>query len=257
MSDRDSYPPGVPCWTAVLGPDPTIVGAFYAELLGWELTGPEGSREFPYYVGTLRGRPVAGIGSLPEGAAPMWTTHVRVDRVEDALEAVTRAGGTVIAGPLDSPDRRMGVFTDAQGALLCVSEDGPRDGAQVVNEPGAWAMSALQTSEADAAGAFYGAVFGWETESFAPGVSMVRLPGYVGGEPEQPVPRDVVAVLATGEGAATWGVDFWVHDADATAALAAERGGTVLVAPHDVPMFRSAVLADPWGAAFSVSQLVA
>lgn len=257
MSERDSYPPGVPCWTAVLGPDPSKVGAFYAELFGWELTGPEGSPEFPFYVGTLRGRPVAGVGSLPEGAPPMWTTHVRVERVEEALDAVTAAGGTVVAGPLDAPDGRMGVFTDPQGALLCVSEDGRRDGAQVINEPGAWAMSALQSPDPGAAGPFYAALFGWTTDEFAPGVSMFRRDGYVGGEPQQPVPRDVVAVLATGEGPATWGVDFWVEDADATARLAAERGGTVLVEPHDVPMFRNAVLADPWGAAFSVSQLVA
>jgi hypothetical protein len=29
-----------------------------------------------------------------------------------------------------------------------------------------------------------------------------------------------------------------------------------VVAPYDIPMFRQAVLADPWGAVFSVSQLM-
>ena len=91
-----------------------------------------------------------------------------------------------------------------------------------------------------------------------------RLPGYVGGEPQQPVPRDVVGVMIPngGDGASSavpssWSIDFWVHDADATAERAAELDGTIVVAPHDTPGFRRAILADPHGAAFSVSALTA
>jgi predicted enzyme related to lactoylglutathione lyase len=47
-----------------------------------------------------------------------------------------------------------------------------------------------------------------------------------------------------------------VSDTDATAATADELGGRVLAAPFDAPGFRRAVLADPEGAEFSVSQLV-
>jgi predicted enzyme related to lactoylglutathione lyase len=50
-------------------------------------------------------------------------------------------------------------------------------------------------------------------------------------------------------------VNLRVDDTDAIAAPAAELGGTVLAPPIDTPGFRSAVLADPQGAAFSVSQL--
>ncbi|MBA3408254.1 MAG: VOC family protein, partial [Solirubrobacterales bacterium] len=35
-----------------------------------------------------------------------------------------------------------------------------------------------------------------------------------------------------------------------------ELGGTVVTEPHDAPPFRQAVLADPEGAAFSISELV-
>ena len=59
-------------------------------------------------------------------------------------------------------------------------------------------MSVLHTRAPEAAARFYRDVFGWESESFAPGISLFRLPGYVGGEPAQPVPRDVVAVMAPG-----------------------------------------------------------
>ena len=86
-----------------------------------------------------------------------------------------------------------------------------------------------------------------------------RLPGYVGGVSEQPVPRDVVAAMArAGDGeAAHWRVDFWIADADAAAARATQLGGSVVAGPADAGPFREAVLADPAGATFSVSQLTA
>jgi predicted enzyme related to lactoylglutathione lyase len=131
----------------------------------------------------------------------------------------------------------------------------------VVNEPGAWSMSTLNTPDPAGATAFYRAVFGWEVEPFGE-IALWRLPGYVGGTPQQPVPRDVVAVMAGSSGdrrddQPQWSVDFWVKDADTTAETAAGLGGSVLVPPHDIPGFREAVLADPLGAVFTVSQLTA
>ena len=67
---------------------------------------------------------------------------------------------------------------------------------------------------------------------------------------------EVVATMMPSEGEARWAVDFWIADADAAARAATERGGRVLEAPNEVPPFRSAVLSDPAGADFSVSQLV-
>src|SRR5438270_478007 len=81
--------------------------------------------------------------------------------------------------------------------------------------------------------------------------------GYVGGVPEQPVSREVVAVMArAGDGeAAHWRADFWIADADAAAARATQLGGSIRAGPEDAGPFREAVLADPAGATFSVSQL--
>jgi predicted enzyme related to lactoylglutathione lyase len=70
-------------------------------------------------------------------------------------------------------------------------------------------------------------------------------------------PRDVVGVMIPGTEEAQWSIDFWVDDADTSAELAAGLGGAVVVPPRDIPGFRNAVLADPQGAAFSVSQLMA
>jgi hypothetical protein len=99
-------------------------------------------------------------------------------------------------------------------------------------------------------------VFGWRPEVFGAGgihMTLWRLPGYVGGEPEQPVPRDVVAVMvptaaADREAPPHWSVDFWVTAVDAVADRAARLGGKVVVPPHDTPGFRRAVISDPQGA---------
>jgi predicted enzyme related to lactoylglutathione lyase len=47
-----------------------------------------------------------------------------------------------------------------------------------------------------------------------------------------------------------------VEDADATAARAAELGGTVVVPPLDAPWVRMTVINDPQGATFIASQFV-
>lgn len=114
-------------------------------------------------------------------------------------------------------------------------------------------MSMLATSDPEAAKGFYGQVFGWETDDFE-GAWLWRVPGYVGGEPSQPVPRDVIGVMVPAEGRPPgWDVNFWVHDADETAARAAELGGKVVVPPFDGPVTRDAVLADPQGGVFWVT----
>src|SRR5205823_2267801 len=113
----------------------------------------------------------------------------------------------------------------------------------------------------DTAIEFYGSVFGWRAEAFGFGeqqVKLWRLPGYVGGEPQQPVPRDVVGVMMASNGGAPahWNVDFWIADAEQAATTTKRLGGEVVMGPTDVPGFRTVVLRDPQGATFSVSQLM-
>jgi hypothetical protein len=49
-------------------------------------------------------------------------------------------------------------------------------------------------------------------------------------------------------------VDFWVDDVDAVVERAFHRGGSVVMPPVDCPVGTTAFLADPQGAAFSVSK---
>lgn len=256
MSERSSYPHGVPNWVTCLAADLDEATAFYRRVFGWTFEQDSG-----YALARLRGKEVAGIGPAAEAGAdvpPAWITEVRVDDVDEAARRAERTGGRVLAGPMDlSPASVLVVLADPSGAVLCATQPVGRQGAELVNEPSAWSMSALTVPDLGAVEEFYGEVFGWRREAYG-GSSLWRLPGYVGGEPSQPVPRDVVAVGVEAPGAARWDVDFWIADVEAAVAAAAAAGGAVLSPPSEVPglPFRSATLADPGGAAFSVSQLL-
>jgi uncharacterized protein len=276
MSKRDTYPPGVPCWVETLQPDPRAAQRFYEGVFGWEFTGPgemPGDPPGEYFVARRGGRDVAGVGSSPPpgagadarggAGATAWTTYVATDDVASTAAKAAAAGATVIAGPIEAPPAgRLAVLSDPAGAVFGLWEPELRRGAQLVNEPSAWSMSALQTPDPDGANGFYREVFGWQPESFSMGqmeMTLWRLSGYAGGEPGQPVPRDVVAVMMAGDpsGPGVWGVDFWIEDADVAAERAPALGGRVVAPPVDRAGFRTVVLADPGGAVFSVSQLQA
>ena len=264
MSRRDDYPAGVPCFVDTLTADLDTAMGFYGGIFGWEFAGPgpmPGDPPGDYYVARVHGDDVAGIGTLPaSGAAPTppaWNTHVAVDSIDETADRARAAGATVLVEPFGVPPAgRMAVIADPAGAAFVAWEAGDRAGAARVNEPSAWAMSLLTTPDPAAAREFYGELFGWQAEEFGPSVWLFRRPGYVGGEPDQPVPRDVVAAMtAGGDGPAAWSVDFWIADAEAAAEAAAGLGGTVVAEPFDEATFRRAILAAPDGATFSVSQL--
>ena len=263
MSERDAYEPGVPCWVDTLPPDLDAALSFYGELFGWEFVGP-GPGE--YHVARVRGRDVAGVGPQPAGGAPpvpAWNTYVAVGSADDAAARATGAGGTVLMAPFDVlPAGRMAVIADPDGAAFCLWEARDREGAQLVNEPGAWTMSVLNSRDPERAKAFYGELFGWTTETFTmPGgeISMWRLPGYVGGEPEQPVSREVVATMMQADASTPphWSADFWIADLDGAVARMPGLGGKVIQEPYDVPGtgLRQGVIADPAGTVLSVTEV--
>jgi uncharacterized protein len=284
MLERDAYPAGVPCWVDTGQPDPESAVAFYGDLFGWEFDDrtPPGRSE-PYFVARLRGRDVAGIGAQRPGAppTPAWSTYVAVDSADQAAAAVKDAGGSVLMGPFDISDAgRMGVFSDPSGAVFCVWEAKETMGAQLVNEPGTWNFSELNTRDPEGAKSFYGAVFGWEAGSSdtADGDGGVwRRPGY--GDflaQRDPDLRKRMADVQAPEGfedavawlvpmssdrfpAGTtprWSITFAVDDADVIADRAEKLGGRILAPPLDAPWVRMTVLSDPQGAVFTASKFV-
>lgn len=104
----------------------------------------------------------------------------------------------------------------------------------------------------EAAVAFYAGLFGWTVENVLP--PDAERPYYVG----RIRGGDVAAIGAPDEGApavAAWNTYVWVDDADEITAKVRAAGGSVLVEPFDLPgLGRTAVFADPAGAAFRVWQ---
>jgi predicted enzyme related to lactoylglutathione lyase len=279
--ERDDYPPGVPCWVDTAQPDPEATVHFYGELFGWEFE-DRMPADAPgrYYIAALRGRAVAGIGSLPDAAPPTaaWNTYIGVGSADDTAAKVTDAGGSALTDPFDVFDAgRMAVLADPSGAVFGAWQAKTRKGAQLVNEPGTWNWSDLNTRDPEGSKAFYGAVFGWETSRVdlgeGDGYTMWRLPGY-GDFLERSEPglrrrqaaqgapagfEDAIAWLlpmtngGSEDVAPHWSVTFAVADTDAVADRAAQLGGTITVAPFDAGVVRVAVMRDPQGAAFSVN----
>jgi uncharacterized protein len=278
MPERDGYIPGVPCWIDTSQPDPEAVLDFYGGLFGWEFENvmPEES-DGKYFVARLRGGDVAAIGTIPEGAPPMamWNTYIWVDSADETATKVRDAGGNVVTEPFDVPGSgRMAVFTDPEGAAFCVWQAGEHKGAQIVNEHGSLNFNGLNTRDVEGAKSFYGSVFGWTTLALDAG-EMWTLPGYGDHlERDNPDLRKQLAEMGGPEGfedvvasinpipddqpdtPAHWSVTFSVDDADATAAKAAELGGTVVVPPFDAPWVRLTIINDPQGAMFFAGQFV-
>ena len=259
MSDRDGFQPGVPCWVDTWQADADAAADFYAAVLGWECVGEPGGP----YMCRSRGRDAAMIAQYPPEDAhrpAAWMAYVQVDDLDAAATRVRDAGGSVPVGPIEALDGgRIAIIADPDGGHLGLWQLGRHRGAQVVNEPGAWSWAQLHSRDPEAVKRFYDEVFGWQPEPFGE-LTMFRLAGYEGGEPEQPVPRDVVAgmqPLAQNGMRPHWRVDFWVKDLDAALDAAHSRCGTVLAEPYDAGPFRQAVIADAAGAAFSASQLMA
>lgn len=257
MSNISNYPAGVPCWVDTFQPNPEAAARFYGSLFGWTfdepVAMPDGLAGL-YRTARSGGRRVAGIGQAPDGfPSAVWTTYVAVDDVDATAARTDAAGGGRIVGPTaHGDDGRVAVLTDPIGVAFGIWQAGAHQGAELVNEPGSWTMSSLHTPAPDLSEAFYGQVFGWRLETVPDKpMGFWRLDGYVGGQTEQPMPRDVVAVLAPiGAGDPSpphWSVAVSVVDVDATALQGSTLGGSVLLGPVDTPGFRSAVVADPQG----------
>jgi uncharacterized protein len=137
--------------------------------------------------------------------------------------------------------------------VLGLWQPGRNVGAGLVNEPGAFSWSELETRDPASAKAFYGSVFGWSFEDHEmPGLGTytewklgdASIGGMadIGGRMPEEVP-------------AHWMVYFAVDDADAAVEQVKAGGGEVRFGPVDIPAGRFAMVADPFGAAFAVIKL--
>ncbi len=249
MSHRDTpWPAGTPCWIDVGLPDLDAGREFYTAVFGWDYTG--GEEEFGGYLNaTVDGRPAAGLGPLMDPAAtPRWTTYFATEDAPAHLARATGAGGSVLVPPMQvGPMGTMALAVDPAGGTFGLWQAGAHTGCQVVNSHGGLVWSEGAAPEPAAARAFYTEVFGW---SWSP------VEGAEDYETFALEDRPLGGFGPTGEVSPVgWSVCFQIADTDAAVATVTGRGGSVPMPAVDTPFGRLAVLADPWGAAFSVMQV--
>ncbi|MFJ8691834.1 VOC family protein [Streptomyces roseolilacinus] len=253
MTEAARREPGTPCWVSLMVRGLDATKDFYGELFGWEFQ-PGPPQLGPYVRALLDGREVAGIGRLPtdRGLPGAWTAYLASDDADRTAESVRCGGGTVAVGPLDAGDAgRLVICSDPSGAVFGVWQAAAFPGTAPVAEgtPGAPVWNELLTHESESVVKFYRTVFGHEPEPAAP-AGQDRVALLVGGRPVASV-RGVGTDLPRDRGA-HWMTWFEVADPDAAARRVEELGGRVLRAPRDGAEGRTATVADPEGAVFTI-----
>ncbi|MET0474830.1 MAG: VOC family protein [Mycobacterium sp.] len=272
MTEPKTYPHGVPSWVDTVAHDLDGAKRFYAGLFDWTFTDAMPA-EAPghYLIATIGGEDVAAIASPDsDDEAVTWRTYIAVDDADATAKAVEAAGGTVTVDPVDAgPGGRQAVCVDPRGAEFRLWQARKRLGAQLVNAPGTWNFSDLQTTDPHTAATFYARVFGWEVDDVGY-ATMVRVPGYgahlaatvdpdiMERQADAAVPagfEDTVAwmrIVAQGH-PEYWQVTFAVADRDASAATAEDLGASI-VASGDSEWTKTATVRDPFGAELVLSQ---
>jgi uncharacterized protein len=255
MSERTSYTPGTPCWVDLSTPDVEAAAAFYGELFGWEVPELPNSAEMGGYRRAKKnGKDVAGMVSLmQEGQPPAWSTYIAVADANATMDAVREAGGQVMFEPMEPADYgKMAAFIDPTGAICGVWQPNTFAGAELANEPGAFAWNELGTRDPAAAKAFYSAVFGLGTKDHDMG-EMGTYTEWLVGEASVGGMMDVSGRVPD-EVPAHWMTYFAVENADAAVETIKSSGGGVSFGPIDIPAGRFAIVTDPHGATFAVIQ---
>ncbi len=242
-------------WHELLTIDVKGAMAFYGEVAGWKTEPFKDSKE-PYTMWVASQGPLGGVMTLPEeakkmGAPPHWLAHVEVDDVDATVKKAKSKGAKVFVEPTDIPKvGRFSVFADPQGAVISAFKPAEPMKAHDTSKPGEFSWNELITSDAKAALAFYGDIFGWKVlqeHDMGPmgtyylyGQGDKQYGGMMTKSPDMPMPP-------------SWIHYIQVDDADAAAKRATAMKATLLVGPMDVPGgTRIAQLKDPQGAVFAV-----
>jgi len=117
--------PGTVIWSELNTSDPAAATAFY-QALGIEVAPMESAPG--YFSLSVAGRPVGGmqgLDNMPAGTPSHWLTYFSVDDTDSTVDALTRAGGSVLMPPFDMMAGRMAVVQDPQGGTFAVIRPTP------------------------------------------------------------------------------------------------------------------------------------
>jgi uncharacterized protein len=234
-----SEPHGKFCWYELMTTDTEAAGAFYRNVVGWNLFEPGGPHA-GYTLLRVGDQGIGGMMKLPDeacaaGARPGWTGYIWVPEVERALAKVVAAGGAVHKEPADIPQiGRFAVVSDPQGAnFILFRHFGDQEAPPVIpGTPGYVGWHELHAAERESALAFYTGQFGWtkgEAHDMGGPVGVYQL--FEIGDGQSGGMMNKMAVFPH----PFWLYYFNVDDIDAAAARVRSAGGQVMMGPAEVP----------------------
>lgn len=249
MGERTEYTPGTFCSVDLAAADTEAAKAFYAELFGWD-AGDVYREWIPF---SLDGKLVAGLLEQPDaqrgaGIPSNWVSYVSVTDADSTVARAVELGGTVVAPPADIGEGgRMGVLADPQGAVFALWQPIGHAGAQLVNVPGALTWNQLNTSDTEAAIAFYTELFGWTTEAAEGGA-----PYWTFRNSENWMNGGVMALPPEMAAPPHWLPYFASGDLEAQLTRVPELGGKALTPILPLPAGNVFVAQDSQGAIFGL-----
>jgi predicted enzyme related to lactoylglutathione lyase len=126
---------GAVVWNELRTGDTDAAASFYSAVLGITAAPMEGADG--YLSLSVNGRPVGGMQALADvptaGRSPEtpsnWLTYFASEDTDSTVDALVRAGGSVLKPPFDMVAGRMAVVRDPQGGTFAVITPAPRDGS--------------------------------------------------------------------------------------------------------------------------------
>lgn len=233
--------------------------AFYVDTIGWTAA-PMAGVPMEIHSFTAGDAMVGAAMALTddmkaEGAPSSWTPCMASEDLDALCDKVKALGGAVINPPDEVPGGRFALLQDPQGAMFEAYQAEDKNGEAEQAEssaPGHFSWYDLNTTDWEAARAFYGELFGW-TES---GMMPDSPAGPYWMFKSQSGDRSLGGMSAM---AAKMGVPpHWlcyvtVDDLDRALERVQSQGGTVVNGPMEVPGGDRIVhCMDPQGAAFAL-----
>lgn len=253
MSTIDKHIPGTVAWFDLMTPNLERARAFYGGLFGWKFEVGPAETHF-YTMCRIGDRNAAGMGQQPENAPypSAWNCYFGSESADADAARVKENGGQVVMGPMDvMGEGRLAFCMDPTGAAFGLWQSMRHTGAGVINQHGAMTWSEVCTRDAVKARDFYSSVFHLEGRKMdAPGMEYYTLhkgDKTIGGvlQMDEKFPAEIPP---------HWMAYFAVDKIDDAVKKVNELGGKVMHGPFDSPYGIIAVVADPFGAVFSIIQ---
>ncbi len=242
-------------WHELMTTDPDGAKAFYPAVTDWSLT-PGGIPDLEYDMWTTARGPVGGCMLLPVearsmGAGSHWIPYMGTTDIASTAARAGELGARTFVPVTDIPDiGQFAVLADPQGAMFALYQPGVPSDEEARPQVGDFSWHELMTTDAPAALAFYGDLFGW-TETGAHDMGPMGIYHLFGGDGH--TFGGMLSRTADMPGESAWLCYVRTDNAQAAAAAVTNAGGMVMNGPMEVPGGDWIVQCrDPQDAAFAL-----